>query len=97
MGVDMKRFLVIAEVKIDQAVYDQVIEWGVEPSDYISSILCDHARDRGLIIKATTSETDYMLYDDVIKSAEAIEKDKAFNELESEIISHACINGNCED
>jgi hypothetical protein len=93
----MKRFLVIAEVKIDDAVYDQVIEWGVEPSDYISSILCDHARDRGLIIKATTNEPDYMLYDDVIKSAEAIEKDKAFNELESEIISRACIGGACED
>ena len=93
----MKRFLVIAEVKIDDAVYDQVIEWGVEPSDYITSILCDHARDRGLIIKARTIETDYKIYDQVNQSAEVIQKDMAFNELESEIIANACINGNCED
>jgi hypothetical protein len=93
----MKRFLVIAEVKIDDAAYDQVIEWGVEPTDYVTSILCDHARDRGLIIKARTIETDYKIYDQVNQSAEVIQKDMSFNELESEIIANACINGNCED
>jgi len=93
----MKRFLVIAEVKIDDAVYDEVIEWGVEPTDYVTSILCDHARDRGLIIKARTIETDYKIYDQVNQSVEVIQKDMAFNELESEIIANACINGNCED
>jgi hypothetical protein len=93
----MKRFLVIAEVKIDDAVYDEVNEWGVEPSDYITSILCDHARDRGLIIKARTIETDYKIYDEVNQSVEVIQKDMAFNELESEIIANACISGNCED
>jgi len=93
----MKRFLVIAEVKLDDAIYDQVIEWGIEPTDYVSSILCDHARDRGLIIKATTNETDYMLYDQVNKAVEDIQKDMVFTELESEIISRACIGGVCED
>jgi hypothetical protein len=93
----MKRFLVIAEVKIDDAAYDQVIEWGVEPTDYVTSILCDHARDRGLIIKARTIETDYKIYDQVNQSVEVIQKDMTFNELESEIIANACINGNCED
>ena len=93
----MKRFLVIAEVKIDDLKYSEVNQWGVEPTDYVTSIICDHARDRGLIIKARTIETDYKIYDQVNQSAEVIQKDMAFNELESEIISHACINGNCED
>ena len=93
----MKRFLVIAEVKIDDLKYSEVNQWGVEPTDYVTSILCDHARDRGLIIKARAIETDYKIYDQVNESVEVIQKDMILNQIETEILANTCINGNCED
>jgi hypothetical protein len=49
------------------------------------------------MIKARTSQTEYSLYDDVNRAVEKIEKDKAFEELENEITSRACVGGSCED
>jgi len=54
-------------------------------------------REKGMIIKVRTTETDYNLYDEVNKAVEVIQKDKAYEELEQEITSRACIGGVCED
>ena len=45
----MKRFSVIIEVEIDEKKYNEVESWGVEPSDYVCSVIADHAKDRGFL------------------------------------------------
>jgi hypothetical protein len=93
----MKRFLVLAEVEMDDKKYAEVQSWNVEPTDFIISVLADHGRDRGLIIKMRCMETEYHLLDDVSKSADSIAKDKAFDELEEAVLmNNMCVGGNCE-
>lgn len=93
----MKRFLVLAEVELDDKKYAEVQSWNVEPTDFIISVLADHGRDRGLMIKMRCMETDYHLLDDVTKSADIIAKDKAFDELEEAMLRvNMCPSGNCE-
>jgi hypothetical protein len=93
----MKRFLVLAEVEIDEKKYNEVESWGVEATDWITSVLADHGRDRGMLIKMRCMETDYHLLDDVCKSADTIAKDKAYNELEEVMLTNnMCVGGNCE-
>ena len=93
----MKKFIIVAELKLNDDEYKVVESWGVEPTDYITTQITEHMREKGMIIKARTSETEFNLYDDVNKAVEALEKDKAFDELENEITSRACIGGVCED
>ena len=93
----MKRFLVLAEVEVDDKKYKEVISWGVEPSDFIISVLADHGRDRGLLIKMRCMETEYHLLEDVCRSADTIATDKAFDELEEAVLkNNMCVGGNCE-
>lgn len=93
----MKRFLVLAEVEMDDKKYAEVQSWNVEPTDFIISVLADHGRDRGLLIKMRCMETEYHLLDEVSKSADVIAKDKAFDELEEAVLmNNMCIGGNCE-
>jgi antitoxin component of RelBE/YafQ-DinJ toxin-antitoxin module len=93
----MKKFIIVAELKLNEEEYKVVESWGVEPTDYISTQISEHLREKGMIVKVRTTETDYNLYDDVNKAVEVIQKDKAFEELEQEITSRACIGGVCED
>ena len=93
----MKRFLVLAEVEIYDKKYNEVESWGVEATDWITSVLADHGRDRGMLIKMRCMETDYHLLDDVSRSADAIAKNKAFDELEEVMLTNnMCPSGNCE-
>ena len=93
----MKKFIIVAELKLNDDEYKVVESWGVEPTDYITTQITEHMREKGMIIKARTSETEFNLYEDVNKAVEALEKDKAYEELENEITSRACIGGVCED
>ena len=93
----MKKFIIVAELKLNEEEYKVVESWGVEPTDYISTQISEHLREKGMIIKVRTTETDYNLYDDVNRAVEVIQKDKAYEELEQEITSRACIGGSCED
>ena len=93
----MKKFLVLAEVQLDEKKYEEVQSWNVEPSDFIISVLADHGRDRGLMIKMRSMETEYNLLDEVSRSADTIAKDKAFDELEEVVLMNTmCVGGNCE-
>ena len=92
----MKKFLVVAEIDLDNKKYAEVESWGVEPSDWVTSVLADHGRDRGMIIKMRCVETDYHMLDDVSRAADLIAKDKAFDELEETLLNNQlCISGNC--
>ena len=93
----MKKFITIASIGIDDKQYNNVTSWNVEVTDWINSVLADHGRDRGLVIKMRSLETDYHILEDICKSAEKIAQDKAFTEIELAIMSDKlCIGGNCE-
>ena len=93
----MKRFLVLAEIELDDKKYDDLIKDGFEPTDFVVSVLADHGRDRGMMIKMRCMENEFHLLDDVCRSADTIAKNKAFDELEEVMLKNAmCVGGNCE-
>ena len=92
----MKRFLVIAEIEMEEAQYIDLQKKTIEQTEFITSVLSDHGRDRGLKIRMRCMENEYNLLDDVCRSADAIAKDKAFDELGETILNNQlCISGNC--
>jgi len=93
----MIKFIIVAEVKMDDAKVAELQKWNVEPSDHVITLMSENARDLGLIVKIRATETDYNMFDEVNHSVEIIQKDKAFAELENEITNRACIGGSCED
>lgn len=92
----MKRFLVLAEIEMEEAQYIDLQKKTIEQTEFITSVLADHGRDRGLKIRMRCMENEYNLLDDVCRSADAIAKDKAFDELGETILNNQlCISGNC--
>ena len=93
----MNKFIVVTEVKLTDEEYKVVESWGVEPTDYIATQIAEHMREKGMLVKNRCVETEYDILDDVNKAVERIQKDRAYEELENEITSRACIGGVCED
>lgn len=94
----MIKFTVVAEVQLDEEKYNEVKSWEVEPSDFVESVIADHARDRGLILKLTVAETPSSMYDTLNEKLEEQLNRIALDELQQELFAGAaCINGNCED
>ena len=93
----MKRFLVLAEIEMEDAQYIDLEKKTIEQTEFITSVLADHGRNRGLKIKMRCMENEFHLLDDVCRSADAIAKDKAFDELGEVMLNNAmCPSGNCE-
>lgn len=93
----MKRFLVLAEVEMEDTQYSDLNKKNIEQTDFINSVLADHGRNRGLKIKMRCIETEYHLLEDVCKAADTIATDKAFDELEEAMLRvNMCPSGNCE-
>jgi len=93
----MKKVSVVLEVSMDDAKYVEIIKWGVEPSDHVNTILAEPLRDKGFIVNAYSVETEHTLYDRLKKHQDHLIQADAYNDLEQEIISRACIGGVCED
>ena len=92
----MRRFLVLSEVEMEEAQYLDLEKKNIEPTEFVTSVLTDHGRGRGLKIKMRCMENEFHLLDDVCKSADAIAKDKAFDELEETLLNNQlCVSGNC--
>ena len=92
----MKRFLVLAEIEMEEAQYIDLQKKTIEQTEFITSVLADHGRNRGLKIRMRCMENEYNLLDDVCRSADAIAKDKAFDELGETILNNQlCVSGNC--
>jgi len=93
----MKRFLVLAEIEMEETQYSDLNKKGIEQTDFIISVLADYGRERGLKIKMRCVETEYHLLEDVCKAADTIATDKAFDELEEAMLkNNMCVGGNCE-
>ena len=93
----MTKFSAVVEVSMDDVYLKQVESWGVEPSDHIATLLTEHLREKGLVAKASVLEIEHSLYDRQKKHQEHLIQADAYNDLEEEIISRACIGGVCED
>ena len=94
----LKKFSVIIEVELDQKKYDEVQSWSIEPSDYVSSIISDHGRDRGLIMRTSVTEIEHSLYKRLCSAADDFIGKDAIADIEEAVLkSKMCINGNCED
>jgi hypothetical protein len=93
----MKKFSVIVEVSMDDTYLKQVETWGVEPSDHITTIIAEPMREKGLVVKAYSVETEHTLYERLKKQQDHLIQADAINDIEDEIISRACIGGRCED
>jgi hypothetical protein len=93
----MRKFLYISEVKIDDGKYQEVLGWGINPADFISSIISDHARDRGLMLETSTFETPESIYMYLVKEAELAIENVLMDDLQMEILNNRmCLGGNCE-
>ena len=93
----MTKFSMVVEVSMDDAYLKQVETWGVEPSDHLATIVAEPLREKGLVVKASAIETEHTLYDRLKKHQDHLLQADAYNDLEQEIISRACIGGVCED
>ena len=93
----MTKFSMVVEVSMDDAYLKQVETWGVEPSDHLATIVAEPLREKGLVVKASAVETEHTLYDRLKKHQDHLLQADAYNDLEQEIISRACIGGVCED
>jgi hypothetical protein len=93
----MTKFSVVVEVSMDDVYLRQVETWGVEPSDHIATIISEPLREKGLVVKASALEVEHSLFDRQRKHADHLVQADAYNDLEEEIISRACVGGVCED
>lgn len=93
----MIKFSVVVEVSMEETKYEEVKKWGVEPSDHVATIIAEPLREKGLVVKASVLEVEHSLYDRQKKHADHLVQSDAYNDLEEEIISRACIGGVCED
>ena len=93
----MTKFSMVVEVSMDDAYLKQVETWGVEPSDHLATIVAEPLREKGLVVKASAVEPEHTLYDRLKKHQDHLLQADAYNDLENEIISRACIGGVCED
>ena len=93
----MKKFSVVLEVSMDEAKHAEVIKWGVEPSDHVATILSEPLREKGMVVKAYAVEVEHSLYDRQKKHQDHLLQADAYNDLEEEIISRACVGGVCDD
>lgn len=93
----MTKFSMVVEVSMDDAYLKQVETWGVEPSDHLATIVAEPLREKGLVVKANAVEIEHTMYDRLKKHQDHLIQADAYNDLEQEIISRACIGGVCED
>jgi hypothetical protein len=93
----MTKFSMVVEVSMDDLYLKQVETWGVEPSDHLATIVAEPLREKGLVVKASAVETEHTMYDRLKKHQDHLLQADAYNDLENEIISRACIGGVCED
>jgi prophage tail gpP-like protein len=93
----MTKYSVVIEVSMADDYKEMVGKWGVEPSDHVATILSETAREKGLVVKASVLEVEHSLFDRQRKHADHLVQADAYNDLEEEIISRACVGGVCED
>ena len=96
----MRLFSVILEVQMPEEKAKEIESWNedMEVSDFVDSVIKDHARDRGLVIKGGTISVSRSIVSQLTEYQADIINHDNLDDLEEEILSgKACVNGNCED
>lgn len=96
----MKTYSAVIEIKMSEDKIKEIESWGedITPITYIDSVIGDHAKDRGLIVKMEITEVDTPMFNRLTETQIHLSNQDALEDLEEEILSgKACINGNCED
>jgi hypothetical protein len=93
----MKKISLVLEVSMEDAKYEEVIKWGVEPSDHVTTIIAEPLREKGFVVNAYGVETEHTMYDRLKKHQNHLIEADAYNDLEQEIIARSCVGGVCED
>ena len=94
----MKRFLVLAEVEMEDVQYSDLNKKGIEQTDFINSVLADHGRDRGLIMRTSVTEIEHSLYKRLCSAADDFIGKDAIADIEEAVLKNKmCVGGNCED
>ena len=94
-----KRFSVVIDVRLDDNKY-KVSQWeGIEPTDFVRSVIQDHAQDRGLLVDIDVTESDSPMVDKLKEKRAELMREDALNDIEAEIMANNinCVGGNCED
>ena len=95
-----KRFSVVIDVRLDDNKYNKVSQWeGIEPTDFVRSVIQDHAQDRGLLVDIDVIESDSPMVDKLKEKRSELMREDALNDIEAEIMANNinCVGGNCED
>ena len=95
-----KRFSVVIDVRLDDSKYNKVSQWeGIEPTDFVRSVIQDHAQDRGLLVDIDVTESDSPMVDKLKEKRSELMREDALNDIEAEIMANNinCVGGNCED
>ena len=93
----MKKFIYIAEVKLDEKRCDEIENWGMLVEDFVDSVLTDHGRDRGLIMQTRAIETDNSKYELAVDTVFDSIRIDAVEALENDLLNNKmCLGGNCE-
>lgn len=96
----MRLFSVILEVQMPEDRAKEIESWNedMEVSDFVDSVIKDHAKDRGLVIKGGTITVNRSIVNQLTEYQADIINHDNLDDLEEEILSgKACVNGNCED
>ena len=94
----MRRVLYIAEVSLHDEQADEVEGWGVDIAHFVDSVLTDHGRDRGLVLRTGAYEVEHTMLDRVEKNALHLIEADQLNDFEADLINNvSCPLGNCED
>lgn len=99
-GDNMKTYSAVVEIKMSEDKIKEIESWGedITPTTYIDSVIGDHAKDRGLLIKLETIEVLEPVFNRLVENQIHLANQDAIDDLEEEILSgKACVNGNCED
>lgn len=94
----MRTFTVVMKVMLPEDKAKEIESWGdnITCDTFVHSVIVDHVRDRGMIVKAMVHEID--AYDKTNEVVVSMEREQAIEDLENEVLSgKACINGSCED
>lgn len=93
----MKKFIYIAEIKLEEVRCNDIEADGILVEDFINSVLSDCGRGRGFLMTTRVMETEHSKYEIAVNTVFESVKIDVVEDLENEILTnHMCLGGNCE-
>ena len=97
MSSQFKKYLAIVEVGVHESRLKELEEWEVIPEDYVKAQIGEHLKDNGMMIRSLVIEAFPNAFENVNLSVMRLESQHIMEDIEDEILTKACVGGNCED